>query len=494
MVLSHRILSTQTHFPCRAVFTNCSRQFSSTQPKHIEFQTEHDANIIISRVVKAKSETEALESLSRDPQCNTIRITDGLLGRLLHRFQDDWKSALGVFRWAQTCPDYKIPPGLHDKLVDILGKTKQMDKMKDLVEEMCETRLVSLNTISKMMRRFAGAGKWTDAVKTFDELESFGLNKNTESMNILLDTLCKEKRAEQARSLFLDLRSHIRPNANTYNIFIHGWCKINRVEEAEWTIQEMRGDGFKPCVISYSTIIQFYCFQGKFYRVYEILDEMEAQGCCPNIVTFTTIMHSLTKCGELRGALDIVDRMKVVGCEPDTLFYNALLHTLDRAGRVEDALYIFTKEMPEKKISPSTSTYNTMIAMFCHRRQEQRALQFLKGLENSPYCKPDVQSFYPLLKLYFQDGKTGECLVDLLDVMVKKHHLCLDLATFMLLIHGLCRANECERAYELFKVMIGQNIKPRYVTCALLLHEIKLKNMYAEAEVVEDYMKKMKSL
>ncbi|KAI3467663.1 hypothetical protein Pfo_024326 [Paulownia fortunei] len=471
-----------------------SGDVSSDQPeKCIDFGRKHDVDVIIAKVLAAENENEVFQSLVHDFGCNKIHINHSLVARLLHRFQDDWKSAFGVLRWVETCSGYKPLPELYDKLVDILGKMKQMEKMKALVEEMREDHLVSLNTIAKMMRRFAGAGDWKDAVKMFDELENFGLEQNTESMNLLLDTLCKEKKVEQARAIFLELKSHILPNLNTYNIFIHGWCKIKRVEEAQWTIQEMKGHGFRPCVISYSTIIQFYCFQSNFYRVNDLLDEMEAQGCPPNVVTFTTVMHSLTKSGDLKEALQIAERMKSVGCKPDTQFYNALIHTLGRAGHVEEALYVFTKEMPQNKVIPNTSTYNTMIAMFCHHRQEQRALQYLRNLENSPYCKPDVQSFYPLLKLYFRDGKTDECLISLLDDMVKKHHLSLDLATFTLLIHGLCKANKCEWAYQLYREMIGQNIKPRYLTCSLLLQEIKQKNMHDAAEMIEDFMKKMKS-
>ncbi|XP_073045356.1 pentatricopeptide repeat-containing protein At3g04130, mitochondrial [Primulina eburnea] len=458
-----------------------------------DFERQRKIDVVIAKVRGLKSEEEILQCLISDSACKSIEIPSILIDELLNRFQDDWKSALGIFRWAETCSANKPLPESYDKLVDILGKMKKMEKMRALVEEMNEDHIVSLNTIAKVMRRFAGAGEWKQAVKTFDELEKFGLEKNTESMNLLLDTLCKENKVEQARAIFLELKSHIPPNANTFNIFIHGWCKMKRIEEAYWTIQEIKGHGFRPCVISYSTIIQFYCFQCQFWKVYELLDEMEAQGCHPNIVTFTTIMHCLTKSGEIKEALQVAERIKLAGCKPDVLFYNALIHSLRRAGCLEDAINVFTKEMPHNKVIPNTSTFNTMISMFCHHGQEQRAVQYLRDLENSPYCKPDVQSFYPLIKSYFRAGKTGECLTKLVDIMVKKHHLCLDLATYTLLIHGLCRNNGCEWAYQLFRDMITQGLKPRYLTCSFLLKEIKEKNMCDEVEWIEDYVKRMES-
>ncbi|GFY91525.1 tetratricopeptide repeat (TPR)-like superfamily protein [Actinidia rufa] len=236
-------------------------------------------------------------------------------------------------------------------------------------------------------------------------------------MNLLLDTLCKENKVEKARAIFLELKSHIQPNAHTFNIFIHGWCKINQVDEAHWTIQEMKGYGCRPCVISYSIIIQYYCHQSSFHKVYEFLDDMQAQGCPANVVTYTTIMYSLTKSDAFGEALQIPERMKSVGCTPDTLFYSALIHTMGRANQLLEAVQVFEVEMPKHGVIPNASTYNSMIALLCHHGEQQKAINVLKEMEKSPFCKPDAQSYYQLLKSCFKVGKTGSWLSRLLDDM-----------------------------------------------------------------------------
>lgn len=494
------------YIPARATFhllylpfsKNCSSGFplgGNIEKQYLESVGGRlsDLDIIVKRVGTGSSEDEVFQSLMHDQTCNSIHLTHSLVDKLLHRFKDDWKSALGFFKWANARSTYEHNPESYDMMVDILGKIKQMDKMRDLIEEMCKGNFVTLNTISKVMRRLAGAGKWEDAVKTFDDLGNFNLEKNTESMNLLLDTLCKANKVEQAREIFLELKSHILPNANTFNIFIHGWCKVNRVDEAHWTIQEMKGYGFRPCVISYSTIIQSYCLQSNFHRVYELLDDMEANGCAPNVVTYTTIMCSLAKSDEFDEALQIPDRMRAAGCKPDTLFYNSLIHALGKAGRVKEAIHVFKVEMPAVDVYPNTSTYNTMIAMFCHHGQDQNAFKYMKEIENSPICKPDTQTYFPLLKLCFKTGKTDTHLSRLLDDMVNKHFLSLDICTYTLLIHGLCRANKCEWAYLLFQEMIGREMSPRKRTCSLLLEEIKQKGLHDAVEKMEGYMKQMRT-
>ncbi|CAI9093270.1 OLC1v1028735C1 [Oldenlandia corymbosa var. corymbosa] len=465
----------------------------SSDQKCTDLKRDPDLDLLLGKICVGRSEDEVYQFLMQDPGCNATKITHQLINKLLNRFTDDWRSALGVFRWVESHWAYKPLPEAYDKVVDILGKMKQMEKMLSFVEEMRRDRLVSLNTIAKVMRRFAGAGQWKDAILIFDELEKFGLKKNTESMNLLLDTLCKAKKVEQARDIFLKLKSHMPPNEHTFNIFIHGWCNINRVEEAHWTVQEMKGDGCRPSVISYSTIIQFYCHQYNFVRVYELLDDMKAQNCIPNVVTYTTIMHSLTKSNAFEESLKMAEKTKAVGCELDTLYFNVLLHTLGRADRVDEAIYNFKVEMPGRGIVPNVSTYNTMIALLCHHEQEEVALEFLGDMENSPYCKPDLQTYIPLLKSCFKAGKKDSCLNKLLHDMSNKHHLCFDLSTYALLIHGLCKANKAEDAYNLFLKMVAQDITPRYLTCRLLLEALRQNDMYVAVDRVEDFMKKMKS-
>ncbi|TKY63083.1 Pentatricopeptide repeat-containing protein mitochondrial [Spatholobus suberectus] len=448
-------------------------------------------DILTAKLGKGSSEDQTLHTLCNDQACDAIPLSQNLVHRLLRRYKDDWKSALGVFKWASSRLSFRHSPESYDMMVDILGRMKVMEKLRDFLEEMREGGLVTMNTVAKVMRRFVGAGQWVDAVRIFDDLQALGLEKNTESMNLLLDALCKERFVEQAREIFLELKQHIAPNAHTFNIFIHGWCKVCRVDEAHWTIQEMKGYGCRPCVISYSTIIQCYCQEGNFGRVYELLDEMQAQGCSPNVITYTTVMCALAKAEKFEEALEVPKRMRSSGCRPDTLFCNSFIYTLGRAGRLDDAAYVFKVEMPKAGVVPNTSTYNSMISMFCHYAQEKRAFEILKEMENSGNCKPDAQTYHPLIKSSFRTGKIDRLLNDILNDMINKYHLSLDLSTYTLLIHGLCGAERCNWAFSLFEKMIDQDIIPRYRTCRLLLDEVKQQNMYQAAEKIEDLMKKL---
>ncbi|XP_077242384.1 pentatricopeptide repeat-containing protein At3g04130, mitochondrial-like [Tasmannia lanceolata] len=192
------------------------------------------------------------EAVVRALDCRKFDVSKTLVEKILKRFSNDWISALDFFRWAGMQKGYIHSADLYDAMVDILGKSKQFNIMWVFVEEMFKSGgLVSLVIMSKIMRRLAGAGMWEDAIETFQGVERFGVIKDTSAINVLMDIMCKERSVERAREVFVELRSSIAPNDHSFNILIHGWCKFRHLDEAQWTMEEMKDYGFHPCVISY---------------------------------------------------------------------------------------------------------------------------------------------------------------------------------------------------------------------------------------------------
>ena len=306
-------------------------------------------------------------------------------------------------------------------------------------------------------------------------------------MNVLLDVLCKERKIEVAREVFAVLSPHIPPDAYTFNIFVHGWCSIRRIDEAMWTIEEMKRRGFPPSVITYTTVLEAYCKQRNFRRVYEVLDSMGSQGCHPNVITYTMIMTSLAKCERFEEALSVSHRMKSSGCKPDTLFYNSLINLLGKSGHLFEASQVFRVEMPMNGVSHNLATYNTMISIFCYYGRDDDALNVLKEME-AQSCKPDIQSYRPLLRLFLSRRGQADTVRHLLSELTSKHNLGLDLDTYTLLIHGLCRVGDTVWAYQLFDEMVSSEIAPRSKTCVMLLDEAQRTNMETYVERIGNYM------
>ncbi|CAN6462825.1 unnamed protein product [Victoria cruziana] len=425
------------------------------------------------------------EATARDLDGCGVDISKELVDRVLKRFSNDWKSALTFFRWAGSQRECNHDVDSYNAMVDILGKMKQFDEMWNLVEEMNQRRdFISLVTVSKIMRRYAGVRKWRRAVDVFNKMEQFGLKKDTSAMNVLLDTLCKECRVERAWEVFLEVKNKIQPDAHTFNILIHGWCKAKRLDEAEWTMKEMGRHSFRPCVVSYTSLVEAYCIIKNFQKVEALLDEMQAKGCPPNVVTYTIVMHALGKAKETDRALEIFERMKRNGCAPDTSFFNSLLYIMGRAGRLVDARRVLD-EMINTGNSPNLTTYNTLISTACLHSHEEYALKLLQTMERSS-CKPDLQTYAPLLKLFCR-RKWMKVLAYLIHDMHKKD-ISLDLGTYTLLIRGLCGIKKLTHACLFFEEMVRKGHVPKYCTYQLLMEELDNNGMGKKKEMVQQWM------
>lgn len=443
----------------------------------------------ISKVLNARS--DSIGDIHRTLEGCRVKVSEDLVEQILKRFNNDWASALGFFEWASSQNEYKHTAEAYDTMVDILGKMKQFEAMWNLIKEMKELGgLISLRTFSKVMRRYTGAEKWTDAVKTFNRLEEFGVKMDTTAMNALLDTLCKERRTEHAWDIFLDLKNRIPPAPHTFNVLIHGWCKAKKLEEAEWTMEEMRRHGFDPSVITYTILVEAYCLQRDFRKVDDLLDEMQKRGCPPNVITYTIVMHALGKAKETQEAFRIYDRMKATGCTPDVAFYNSLIFIHGKTGQLESAQDIF-QEMAKNGFPPNVTTYNTFISVVCEHLQEKKAFKIFHEMEEAN-CKPDLQTYNPLLKMCCK-LKRLKILSYLVDDMLKKD-CSPDLGTYTLLVHGLCKAGKLERACQFFEEMVEKKLIPKYRTYILLLDELEGVHKNEEKKRIQELMMKAESM
>ncbi|XP_068646553.1 pentatricopeptide repeat-containing protein At3g22670, mitochondrial-like isoform X3 [Aristolochia californica] len=188
-----------------------------------------------------------------------LDISKSLVAKILKRFSNDWIPAFGFFSWASKQVGYYHSSDSYDSIIDILGKAKQFDLMWCLVDEMVQDKgFVSLITVSKIMRRFARADRWKDAVDTFHRIEDFGLRQDTAVMNILLDTLCKERSTEHAQDVFLELRG-----------------KAGRLCDADDVFKEMCTNGIAPNLTTYNTLITSACDHSQEDNALGLLKQME---------------------------------------------------------------------------------------------------------------------------------------------------------------------------------------------------------------------------
>ncbi|XP_047325651.1 pentatricopeptide repeat-containing protein At3g22670, mitochondrial-like [Impatiens glandulifera] len=423
----------------------------------------------------------------------TVSISDGLCEQILKRFNNDWIRAFGFFKWVKSLNDFTHSPSLYCLVIDLLGKAKKFDLMWELLEEMNQLggEYVTLETLAKVMRRLAKARRYNDAIIAFREMDRFGLIKNVEALNLLMDALVKENSVEHAQEAFLEFKNSILLNSHTYNVLIHGWCKARKMEEAKLVMNEMERDGFHPDSISYTCFIESYCREKDFRNAEMILEEMQQKGCScsPSIVTYTILMHAFGKAKEINKALDIYEKMKnQTGCVPDSSFYNSLIYILSKAGRLKDAREVFD-DMPKQGVARDALTYKTMITALCELSQEENALKLLREMEDIS-CKPDIEIYAPILKMCCKNERIKT--ISSIEMHMLEHDVSLDLGTYTLLVQELCKRGKFEHAVAYFEEMVAKGFVPRDATYKMLMKELDKKGVVKEKQQIEEIMLRLR--
>ncbi|KAG2321441.1 hypothetical protein Bca52824_014654 [Brassica carinata] len=420
---------------------------------------------------KEASHEDIVKALS---ECDVV-VSETLVLQVLRRFSNGWNQAYAFFTWAKSRTGYRHSSHAYNAMVDVLGKCRNFDLMWALVDEMSE--LVTLDTMSKVMRRLAKSGKYSEAVDAFLEMErKYGVGIDTNAMNSLVDALVKENSIEHAHEVFLKMFDTVKPDSRTFNILIHGFCKARRFDDARTMMDLMKVAGFGLDVVTYTSFVEGYCKEGDFRRVDEILEEMRENGVKPNVVTYTIVMHSLGKARQVAEALGVYEKMKEDGCVPDAKFYSSLIHILSKTGRFKDAVEIF-EDMTKQGVSRDVLVYNTMISSAVHHSRDEMALRLLKRMEEEEEgsCSPNVETYAPLLKMCCQKKKM-KLLGVLLHHMVR-NDVSIDVATYILLIRGLCMSGKVEVACLFFEEAMRRGMVPRDSTCKMLVEELEKKGM-----------------
>ncbi|KQK13242.2 pentatricopeptide repeat-containing protein At3g22670, mitochondrial [Brachypodium distachyon] len=442
-----------------------------------EFEADIDE---VSRILSSHFASPEAIVIAMD--CCPVRVSGRMVDKILRRFGSDWVAAFGFFMWAGAQEGYCHHADLYNLMVDILGKFKQFDLLWGLIRQMDEIGcLVSLATMTKVMRRLAGANRWTDAIDAFNKMDQFGVVRDTKAMNALLDTLCKEKSVKRARGVFQELRGVVPPDESSFNTLVHGWCQARMLNEARDTMKEMEEHGFSPSVITYTSLIEAYCMEKDFQTVYAILNEMCSKGCRPNVITYTIVMHALGKAGRTQEALDVFDKVKRDGCVPDASFYNSIIYILGRAGRLEDANSVFD-EMCRTGIPPTVAIFNTMISAACDHSQAENALKILVKMEEQS-CKPDIKTYTPLLKLCCK-RQWMKILPFLICHMFRKD-ISPDFSTYILLVTWLCRNGKPAQSCLFLEEMVLKGFMPKQETFDLVMEKLDKGNLHSAKKKIQ---------
>jgi len=164
-------------------------------------------------------------------------------------------------------------------------------------------------------------GRVDDARELLNRLPSYGFQSDTVSYTTLLKGLCTSKRWDDVEQM---TEHGCATNTTLCNIVINSICKQGRVDDAFKLLNDMGSYGCNPDTISYTTVLKGLCRAERWDDAKELLNEMVRNNCPPNEVTFNTFICILCQKGLIEQAIMLIEQMSEHGCIVGVVTYNAL--------------------------------------------------------------------------------------------------------------------------------------------------------------------------
>lgn len=230
------------------------------------------------------------------------------------------------------------------------------------------------------------------------------------------------------------VRDGLQPDTYCYTILISTCANLGSLEDAELYWTRMKDDGVEPNSITFNTMLHACAKAKKIERAVALFEEMTSSGYPVGVVTYNLIINAFLQAGDFEKGCQWFEKMERNGLQPEAITLGVFINAYAQQGKTREAHHWYEKKI-NSGLSEEDKNVDIGMMMNAHANAGDvegalhwhRELKTLKD-EGTPLA---VYEFTPLLK-------------------------------------ACGRANNTERAVEIFTEQIRQNVKPdKFNICTL---------------------------
>ncbi|KAL2902125.1 hypothetical protein RDABS01_027207 [Bienertia sinuspersici] len=290
------------------------------------------------------------------------------------------EAAVSFFRWA----GFATKPSVYawNLMVDLLGKNKMFEQLWAAIRSMKGEGSLSLATFVSVFGSYCMAGKFDDAIMTFDVMGKYGVEPDTVAVNSLLSAMCGEKdQTQRAYSFFDKIKHKIPPDGDTFAILFEGWEKEGNVSKAKTTFGEMvvRVGWDKKNMPAYNAFLMTLVRGSQVDEAVKFLHVMKGKGCLPGLKFFSNALDILVKQNDSTHAIPLWDTMVGSGIMPNLVTFNAMIGLLCNNSDVDNA-FRFLDDMPFYGVFPDSLTYNMIFECLIKNKKVREVASFFREM------------------------------------------------------------------------------------------------------------------
>lgn len=323
-------------------------------------------------------------------------------------------------------------------MVDLLGKNQVFDSMWNAMRSMKQEGVLSMATFVSVFGSYCSAGRFDEAVKSFDVMDDiYGIKQDVIAVNSLLSAICHENnQTAKALEFFDRIKMNIQPDGDTFAILLEGWEKEGNVAQAKLTFGEMViRAGWSPSNVSaYDAFLTTLVHGAQLDEAIKFLQVMEGKKCLPGLKFFSDALDFLIKHNLVSHAIPLWDIMVGSGLVPNLIMYNAIIGLLCNNNDFDNAFRLLD-QMVLHGVFPDSLTYNMIFKCLIKNNKVREVGKFFFGMIKNEW--PPTHSNCALAITMLFESYDPETAITIWNYLIENSVKPLDVSANALLL-GLC--------------------------------------------------------
>ncbi|OWM69147.1 hypothetical protein CDL15_Pgr025334 [Punica granatum] len=322
-------------------------------------------------------------------------------------------------------------------LVDMYGKCGELEKAKEIFEQMPEKTVISWNA---MISGFSLIGDSSLCIGLLKRMNGEGIKPSLATLSSILTAASRSAQLQDGKFI----HGYIIRNGVALDLFldcslIDFYFKCGRVASAE---NVFRKSG-RMDVNSWNVMISGYASVGNYFEALEIFDEMKRVGGRPDAITFTSILSVCSQLASLEKGKEIHETIKESRFETNGIVMGALLEMYAKCGAVNEAHQVFERLQIKDLMS-----WTSMIAAYGSHGRARESLNLFAKMR-AENIEPDKVTFLAVLSACSHGGLVDEgCYY--FTQMITEYGIKPETEHYSCLVDLLGRAGRLREAYKIF--------------------------------------------
>ncbi|CAM6129433.1 unnamed protein product [Calypogeia fissa] len=299
----------------------------------------------------------------------------------------------------------------------------------------------------------SGALEWVKEVH--GHATEAGLESDVRVGSALVHMYAESGSLDDARLVFDRMEKR---DVATWNVMIGGLAKHGYGHQAYRLFLLMREEGFKPDVITYTSILNASASAEDLEWVKELHGHATIAGLDLDVRVGNALVHMYAKSGSIESARQVFDRME----ERDVYTWTIMIGGLAEHGCGLEAYRLFLK-MRHEGLEPNAITYTSIL----NASASAGALDWVRVVHDhatKAALDCDVHVANVLVHMYSESGSLDDARL-VFDRMEKR-----DLVTWNVIIGALAKYGCGLEAYGLFLQMRQEGFEPNAITYTSILN------------------------